>query len=250
MEKNKNEYLNFKRAPVEADLIRYYPFIKNDRQKLELLILRSNLLSKNKLFVKDWLKLEKDWKKLDKTKPDYSKRLNKINKAFIDKWNVDPFTGLYYFRHEPNPIPVEEIDDNDYLINSDYLLGLKVDLRYSKQEIMKRFESVIDEHLKVYNEQEQFKKEYKDVTDELIKAGFIKNHAEPAHPLKGNIPADLSDYEKYIEVWKLREIEKKSWKEISQELKLNSLQTARNHFNAACHLIKHGIPGFGSFPQK
>jgi hypothetical protein len=249
--KTRNGYLNFDRESAKADLLRYDPLLKHDPRKLEILLLRAELLSRNPLFVRDWTNLDK--------LPAGSKLFHKKNESFRGKWNVDPFMGVFFHRHEKGPVPIEGIADDDYLIGKGFYLTLKIDLRYSKQEIMRKLDSVIDEHLTIYNEQERMKSELYDYAieqgeaatwNDLLDKGLIKDHAKPPKALKGNIPADLSDYEKYLRVWELKELKNKSWIEISQTLKLNSQQTARNHHKAACHLIKHGIPGFDAFPQK
>lgn len=50
----------------------------------------------------------------------------------------------------------------------------------------------------------------------------------------------FDNYDLYLQVYDLRE-EGKSWSKITNELNLNSVQTARNHYNAAYALIEKGI---------
>jgi hypothetical protein len=67
---------------------------------------------------------------------------------------------------------------------------------------------------------------------------------------------DPDYYERCLEVWDLREKEKKSWSQIVDRLKqyhdhkTASISTARNYHRVACRLIKEGLPGYLPFPTK
>ena len=50
----------------------------------------------------------------------------------------------------------------------------------------------------------------------------------------------FDNFDLYLQVYDLKQ-EGKSWAKITEELNLNSVQTARNHYNAACELIEKGI---------
>lgn len=50
----------------------------------------------------------------------------------------------------------------------------------------------------------------------------------------------FDNFDDYLNVYDLRK-KKVSWANITSELGLNSIQTARNHYKAACYIIEKGI---------
>ena len=50
----------------------------------------------------------------------------------------------------------------------------------------------------------------------------------------------FDNFDKYLQVYDLKK-EGKSWAKIASTLNLNSDQTARNHYNAACEIIEKGV---------
>jgi len=50
----------------------------------------------------------------------------------------------------------------------------------------------------------------------------------------------FDNFDLYLQVYDLRQ-EGKSWSAITSDLNLNSVQTARNHFNAAREIIEKGV---------
>ncbi len=129
-------------------------------------------------------------------------------------------------------------------------IQIEVDLRYSKEKLLKGFEYLIDEWKSI------FEREFKS----LVYAHFCKERNIRSHPLKEKDEMDFlkfyktrhkemdpnkrkfhfDNFDYYLKVYDLR-IRKISWKKIKEELKLNSIQTARNYYKAACELIEKGI---------
>ena len=229
--------LKFNRNLARGLYLRRYERLKFNKKKLELLLFRDEFLSKNLLFIQDWRELNKQ-----SHKDDY--RDKKI--AFQKKWNVEADTGLYSLLTEREPIVQfkgGEIDKNGETDRTRIIVS--IDLRYSKKKIMNELKSIVDEYHSYYEElfRQPYFIEYTDGSREI----FI-DHNEP-HGFKGNIPKDLKDYNRYLKVWNLREVEGKSPSEIKKELDISS-DTVKNWYKRACELIKIGIPGFPPFPKE
>lgn len=126
-----------------------------------------------------------------------------------------------------------------------------VDLRYSKDRLMKDFEHLIDEWKILY------KKAYKS----LLYNQFCRERNIRAHPLKSNDAEEFNklykkkekeqvqifnrkyhfdNFDNYLKVYDLRQ-KGVSWAKIAKELNLNSPQSARNFYKAAYEHIKRGI---------
>ena len=76
------------------------------------------------------------------------------------------------------------------------------------------------------DQHEEFKKTYK-----KAKKNRQKSYEQKMH---------FDNFNLYLSVYDLRE-SGLSWGKIKSKLNLNSIQTARNHFNSASELIKNGI---------
>ena len=229
--------LKFNRDLARGQYLRRYERLKFNKKKLELLLFRDEFLSRNPLFIQDWRELNKQ-----SHKDDYRDKCI----AFQKKWNIEPTTGLYFLLNEREPI----VKFKGGEFNSDGEIDrtkiiISIDLRYSKKKIMQELKSIVDDYHSYYNEEfrQPYFLEYTDGSREK----FI-DHKVPCG-LKGNIPKDLEDYDRYLKVWNLRELEGKSPSEIEKKLDI-SADTAKNWYNAACKLIKNGIPGFPPFPRE
>jgi hypothetical protein len=88
---------------------------------------------------------------------------------------------------------------------------------------------------------------------EMEKAGGthqIDLKTDPPNVVQGQIPKDLSDIRRNLDIWIARAEERCTWKEIVDRFKLYDIQTARNHFKAAEKLIENGLPGSPPFPKE
>ncbi|MBW2643492.1 MAG: hypothetical protein JRC89_09010 [Deltaproteobacteria bacterium] len=129
---------------------------------------------------------------------------------------------------------------------------VRIDLNHSKNRLINDFKVFIDEWKELYDK--AFKKY---LYDEFCKEREIKSHPITNKNLQkeftelytNKLKERKTEYEKkyhfdnyddYLKVYDLRR-EGMSWAKIKNTLKLNSVQTARNHHNAACELIKKGI---------
>jgi hypothetical protein len=101
-------------------------------------------------------------------------------------------------------------------------LTVKIDLSHPKSTLVTEFQLLLDKWMDIYKK---------------------TNKSEPKERQKkimNKYPSNPNDFDTYLKVYDLRQ-KKISWKKISQMLKLNSMQTARNHYRAASRLIDIGI---------
>jgi len=224
--------LKFNSESAKEDYLKLYDDLAFDDKKLSLMLIRGELLARNEHFVRDWLELEKH-----KKNKDY----NEKEEVFCEKWRVDNL-GLFNLRREPDPIVKgrtgRPLKNSNELKDHFGYCTLEVDLRYSKKKIMEQIKLEIDKYYKWYREDSRERE------DEF---GYNLKLKSP-DKVSGNIPIDLKDYGRYIQIWDLKE-QKKSWFQIQKELDI-SFDTARNWHKRACELIMEGIPGFPSFPQE
>jgi hypothetical protein len=214
--------LKFNRELARKRYLSQYPVLKNAPRKLDLLVMRGELLTKNVLFCADWRKLEL----LSESKNKLM--LDAARKEFALKWNIHFPSGLTLYPL-PWPHPVVQIENAS---RDEARITISIDIRYPKKKILQEIEAEIDKWAGYYQED--------------IEEGIISNPSKP-NVLKRNTHADLVDWDRNLKVWDLRK-QNKSWDQIAKELKLNNLQAARNHFKAAERLIKEGLPGFPPFP--
>jgi hypothetical protein len=132
------------------------------------------------------------------------------------------------------------------------ILTIKIDLNYSKNRLINDFKIFIDEWKKLYEtgfinfRYERFCEERElrnhPIDDESLQKEFEEIYV-------GNLKERKEGYEKkyhfdnydlYLQVYDLKQ-EGISWAKIKSTLNLNSVQTGRNHYNAACELIEKGI---------
>jgi len=131
-------------------------------------------------------------------------------------------------------------------------LTIRIDLNHSKNRLINDFKHFIDE----------WKKLYKIAFSEFLYQNFCEEREIRSHPIDDEdlqkefeeIYADrlkerkekyekkyhFDNFDLYLQVYDLRQ-EGMSWAKIKSALDLNSVQTARNHHNAACELIEKGI---------
>ena len=130
-------------------------------------------------------------------------------------------------------------------------LKIEIDLNFSKNRLIKEFKILLDE----------WKTLYEDAYMKKLFRFFCKERNIHSFPIEENFKKEFekiyrknlnmkkSKYEKkyhfdnfddYLKVYDLKK-EGKSWAEIAKSLKLNSVQTARNHYKAACGIAAEGI---------
>jgi hypothetical protein len=166
-------------------------------------------------------------------------------KEMLELWeNPSPFTpkkdwGL------PYP-PSEEFTKTG-------VLTAKLDLTSPKKRLLKNFSSLVDEWKDIY---ECFQKhraylkfcEEKGISATPIRKKTIKefeaSYGESSKKKGDKKKLHFENFDLYLRVWDMREKEKMSWSKIASTLQLNSVQTARNHYQAACRLIKEGIDAY------
>jgi len=100
-------------------------------------------------------------------------------------------------------------------------IRLEIDLSYSLNRLVTAFEAFVREW------QEKLQSHWK----------FIERE-EPRETLITKL--HYGNFDDYLKVYDLRQ-ESKSWSKIKKLLNLNSLQTARNHYCAACERIEKGL---------
>jgi hypothetical protein len=200
---------------------------------------------------------------------------NEIQNDIIDshiKWVLRSlFSYLYPFQYNSLPVRINSehfsadqscVFDPDFCLEGilvptpksdlgkDGILKLSLDLNYSKKTLLENLENQIDEWKETYNSaidqyyikkliKEKLKLKESEIDSELknIIAQEKSRRREKYTPQKNHW--DL--YELYIQVYDLKEEKKLSWAKIAKEMKLNSVQTARNYYKAAKRHIKNGI---------
>lgn len=139
---------------------------------------------------------------------------------------------------------------SDHLAKSGKI-EIQIDLNYSKNRLVKEFKYILDDWKKKYehasenfhfrefckeneinshpigeNWMKKFEKTYNKIVKEMKKKYLQKYHFE--------------NFDLYLQIFDLRE-DGESWKKITSTLKLNDIQTARNHYKSACKMIEKGI---------
>jgi hypothetical protein len=217
--------LFFNREAARQGYLKRYVRLREDKRRLELLLLRGEALAKNQLFTKELLEYEG------------SPKNEEMRRNFVRRWGVNPNTHLYAYAEPDGEFAAAKVDGANI---TDGTIRIKIDLRYSKKRIMREVEYLV-----------------KDWQGELFEriechheADELPYWKDKPRPREGNIKSDLNDYWRYFDVWMLREIGEKSWREIQKKLNLNSWQTARNWYNVACEIITEGVPSLPPFPQQ
>lgn len=127
-------------------------------------------------------------------------------------------------------------------------LTVEINLNFSKNTLIKEFQILINEWKNVYEEAHRQHLKYKffkgkggeslDTAQESFKKYYrqeLKNRKK-----EYGKKYHFDNFDLYLQVYDLRQ-ERKSWSEIMDKLNLNSIQTARNHYKAACNLVNKGI---------
>jgi hypothetical protein len=147
-------------------------------------------------------------------------------------------------------------------------LSIEVNLNYPKSRLMKDIKRLIDNVKELYEDEykrllldgflnEKGFKGYMDLLDSFPSGGidilndptyqnlmqefekiYQKEYKQRQKKYKKKYHFD--NFDDYLKVYDLRQ-EGMSWAKIKNTLKLNSVSTARNHYNAACELIEKGI---------
>jgi hypothetical protein len=131
------------------------------------------------------------------------------------------------------------------------ILTVEIDLNFSKGRLIKEFKILLDEWKMLYGDAYK-KKLYRD---------FCKKRDIHSFPIEKNLMKEFEkiytkkikernkkygkkyhfdNFDDYLKVYDLRE-EGVSWAKITTRLGLNSVQTARNHYKAACEIIERGV---------
>jgi len=245
---SKKQTVKFDRESVRKEYLDRYPWLKFDKRKLDLLILRGEFLSKNPLFIKEWNDIEQEHDE---------ERLQKKLKNLEAEWNINFYSGLYILPEKHDPVVVES--GSDY---SNATITLTIDLRNSKKTIWEELKIFIDKWHEAYwkdFEEDLFNDwlEHKGITyiDEDDIEDFRQENEGVLNPwrFKGNVHKDLADYEVRLKTWILKEEENKTWTEVRDIMQKDinhdiDIQSVRNWHKSAFKIIKEGVPGFIPFP--
>ena len=152
-----------------------------------------------------------------------------------------------------------DIDLSDKILR-DGLLKIQANLNYSKNRLLKEFKSLISKWKQIYEDAYR-NNLYSDMQDEnlnetskiadkeerarqdvIFDKKFEKVYRQKLNSRKKMYEPKyhFDNFDIYLQVYDLRQ-KGKSWQEITSSLNLNSIQTARNHCNAARKIIKEGI---------
>jgi len=124
-----------------------------------------------------------------------------------------------------------------------------IDLNHSKNRLINDFKDFIDKWKELYEKAfrnflyEKFCKEREirshPIIDEDLQKEFKEIYADRLKERKIEYEKKFH-FDLYLQVYDLKQ-EGMSWAKVKRTLNLNSPQTARNHYNAACELIEKGI---------
>jgi len=132
------------------------------------------------------------------------------------------------------------------------LLTIKIDLNHSKNRLINDFKGFIDEWKKMYEaafinfRYQRFCEEREirghPIDDEGLQKEFEGIYVDRLKERKEKYEKKyhFDNFDLYLQVYDLRQ-EVRSWSKITSELNLNSIQTARNHYNSACEIIEKGV---------
>jgi len=130
-------------------------------------------------------------------------------------------------------------------------LRIQIDLKYSKRKLMQELKALIDDWKILYEDShkkllfnnfcadkgvhkfsisEEQRLEFEKVYEKSLKKDK-KKYKQKHH---------FDNFDIYLDVYDLRK-KGTSWSKLTKQLKLNSIQTARNHYNTAVELINGGI---------
>jgi len=231
--------LLFNREKARNLYIKKYPVLSKNPRRLELILWRGTLLTKNPLFVKEWLAAYEaiagsNWQE----KQSY-------RKAFLERWGVDLDNGLLEQRSVKG-VSVQIVDAE----RREASVTVKIDLRYSQEKIHEAFAAILkDWH-------EKFREEL-ELDNEILADGYFPHwfnagdeeakRFQPIEVLEGKERKDLLDYETNMKVWELKEEHGLSWSQISKQMRIPT-ETARGKMRSAKKMIREGMPGFPPFP--
>ena len=229
--------LKFDKKSAREDYLTHFSELKYNKIRLGLFLLRNELLARNQLFVREWKELSAI--DSDNNFESYQKKRNEFRK----RWHVSFPNGTHFVKAVVNAVDADR---------EEATVTLKIDLRYSKKRIMSELKAMVDKWSASYWERFESDVYWSDVDmNESELKEEIQNLKDLKAPrlLKGNVLKDFNDYQLYMKVWDLKN-SGKSWRDIQETLKLNSIQAARNHCNAAKRLISQGIATLPPFPTK
>ena len=219
--KNRIVELNFNKEEAHAEYLRDNATLRHDKDLLDRLLNRHELLSRNALFIEEWKELDELHE--TKTRTVY----NEKSIEFRKRWKVFHPSGMHQKIGYPGA-PVQVVD-KDYSGK----ITVEINLNLSKNRLLKDIKKLLI-------------KEYDSWID--IQKNGIKETTPYCDELRGNnLDADLIDL--YIKAWTLKN-NGMTRRQIMNILQLNSTDTARDYCRAAKKLIKNGLPGFPPFPQK
>jgi hypothetical protein len=232
----------FNREAAREDYLKSYPQLKRNKARLELLLVRGELLARNPLFIKE---LE-EWEEAEAHHKDEEWKEDRYF-AFMRRWHVDPYDGFLFTTPLQEPA-VQELGANREKVT----VTLQIDLRYSKRKILAAIDNIIDDWQENLREEVSSALSSRDAGK--VPSWFNEGDTFDNVPMLQTVKErktnkDHKDYLKALEAWDLHEAGK-SWSAIQKELKLNNLQAGRNWKKKADELIKKGVPTLPAFPQK
>lgn len=133
--------------------------------------------------------------------------------SFIEK----PIKTIHGWARDENNEPINLAW---YHVFKNGKLKVEIDFNYSKKRLKEEFDIVLDKFKDFYH-----------VQHKKFKSAAGKTYGQKNR---------FDDFDIFLKVYDLRR-DNLSWKTISENLGLNNIQTARNHYNSACKLIRRGI---------
>jgi len=177
-------------------------------------------------------------------------KLTKNLRRFLIEPKKLLFQWLYPEFLPGRPIIRHDLEITDKLGDTGRI-KIEIDFNYSKKFLKEQLKFFVDEWKALYEEiyKEKIYNEFckekgihslpiqDDIIDEFNKV--YKKRIKKRNQKYGK-KYHFDNFDLYLQVYDLRK-EGKSWSKITSMLDLNSVQTARNHYNAACEIIEKGI---------
>jgi hypothetical protein len=148
--------------------------------------------------------------------PQFDMHTFMFRKLFSEAFHERPITITDEWKIEDGRL----INQARYLVADTGTLMIELDLNYSKKKLTDNFKILLDEWKKFY---------------EQVQKNQLTKKQKMHHPTY-----HFDKFDNYLKVYDLRK-KKVSWSRITQELKLNGIQSARNHYNSALRVIDEGI---------
>jgi hypothetical protein len=184
-------------------------------------------------------KLQGPWRGRNMSQEEYQSKTEQLSREFELRYLEHTGKSEEQFQVEA-PIPEKPVRTT--MFGFPFKVTLEVDLRFKKGRIVKAIKKLLDDI-----EHGRGKYETISMIFKWRKANLENVELHP-HYSKRIRDDSLELYRQFLQVWDLREREKKSWSKIVQRLPyLQNIDMARDYYKAAKRCVEEGPPFGPSF---